>query len=81
MGVFWPSMRKDVYDYVRSCSCEMGSNPWLDAVEWRQLQQEREENPDKFHQQRESAKKKNESVSSHLGSGGYETLREEFMSP
>ena len=27
MGVFWPSMRKDVYDYVRGCSCEMGSNP------------------------------------------------------
>lgn len=55
---------------------------WLDAAEWRQLQLEREENPDKFHQQREAAKKKNESVgSSHLGSGGYETLREEFVSP
>ena len=26
MGVFWPSMRKDVYDYVRGCSCEMGAN-------------------------------------------------------
>ena len=27
MGVYWPSMRKDVYDYVRGCSCEMGANP------------------------------------------------------
>ena len=26
MGVYWPSMRKDVYDYVRGCSCEMGAN-------------------------------------------------------
>ena len=27
MGVYWPSMRKDVYDYARGCSCEMGANP------------------------------------------------------
>ena len=25
MGVYWPSMRKDVYDYTRGCSCEMGA--------------------------------------------------------
>ena len=27
MGVCWPYMRRDVYDYVRGCSCEMWANP------------------------------------------------------
>ena len=27
MGVYWPTMKKDAYDYVRSCSCEFGSKP------------------------------------------------------
>ena len=54
---------------------------WLDAEEWRQIAQEKAENPDKFWQQREAARVKNESVgSSHLGSGGYETLQEDFVS-
>lgn len=54
---------------------------WLDAEEWREIQQETEDNPTKFQQQRDAARAKNESVgSSHLGSGGYDTLREEFVS-
>lgn len=54
---------------------------WLDSEEWSTIQREREETPDKFQQQRDAARAKNESVgSSHLGSGGYETLREEFVS-
>ncbi|NHV87669.1 hypothetical protein HA385_24110, partial [Escherichia coli] len=28
MGVYWPSMKTDVYDYVRACSsCNLGNNP------------------------------------------------------
>ena len=43
--------------------------------------QEATDSPDKFWQQRDAARAKNESVgSSHLGSGGYETLREDFVS-
>ena len=54
---------------------------WLDAAEWRQIQQEATDNPNKYQQQREAARLKNESVgSSHLGSGGYDTLRDEFVS-
>ena len=26
MGVYWPSLRKDVYKYGRGCSCELGAN-------------------------------------------------------
>ena len=53
---------------------------WLDAAEWRQIQQEAIDNPNKYQQQREAARLKNESVgSSHLGSGGYDTLRDEFV--
>ena len=49
--------------------------------EWRQIAQELTESPDKFWQQRDAARAKNESVgSSHLGSGGYETLQEDFVS-
>ena len=54
---------------------------WLDAAEWRAIQQEATEDPDKFAKQRRAAERRNESVgSSHLGSGGYDTLREEFVS-
>lgn len=43
--------------------------------------QEHNDNPDKFQQQKDAARAKNESIGSyHLGSGGYETLREEFVS-
>ena len=27
MGVFWPTMRQDVYSYVRACTCELGKEP------------------------------------------------------
>ena len=54
---------------------------WLDSEEWSIIQRENIETPDKFQQQRDAARAKNENVgSSHLDSGGYETLREEFVS-
>ncbi len=27
MGVYWPTMKKDVYDHVRRCKCMMGLEP------------------------------------------------------
>ena len=26
-GVFWPTMRQDVYSYVRACTCGLGKEP------------------------------------------------------
>ena len=28
MGVYWPTMKKDVYDFVRECSCRLGASPF-----------------------------------------------------
>lgn len=54
---------------------------WLDTEEWRAAQQEYGDDPHKYQQQIDAARTRNESVgSSHLGSGGYETLRADFVS-
>ena len=54
---------------------------WLDAEEWRLAVQEYGDDPNKYQQQKEAAQAKNESVgSSHLDSGGYDTLQDEFVS-
>ena len=29
MGVYWPTMRKDIHSYVQNCSCEMGQQAEL----------------------------------------------------
>ena len=70
--------RSEVRDAVR----EGKPKPlWLDTEEWREAVQEYSDNPGKYQQQRDAARAKNESVgSSHLGSGGYDTLRDDFVS-
>ena len=27
MGIFWPTMKQDVYSYVRACTCGLGKDP------------------------------------------------------
>ena len=58
---------------VRCCGVATGSIG--------EVQQEAADDPNRYHQQREAARLKNESVGSlHLGSGGYDTLQDEFVS-
>ncbi|MCO5600093.1 hypothetical protein L7F22_054201 [Adiantum nelumboides] len=52
---------------------------WLDLEEWEQIAEEIGADPDRYRHQREAALKRNADIgASHLGSGGYETLRHEF---
>ena len=54
---------------------------WLDDREWEGISQDLTETPDRFQQQREAARTRLQIVgTSHLGSGGYETMRHEFVS-
>lgn len=54
---------------------------WLDDEEWEGIRREHTENPNRFAQQRAAARIRLQTAgTSHLGSGGLETMRAEFVS-
>ena len=54
---------------------------WLDDEEWEGIRQDFMENPNRFAQQREVARIRLQTTgTSHLGSGGLETMHAEFVS-
>ena len=54
---------------------------WLDAEEWEMIRDEQQTTPDRYRQQRDATATRLEAVgASHLGSGGYDTMRHEFVS-
>lgn len=54
---------------------------WLDAEEWQMIIEENQATPDRYRQQQEAARARLQAVgASHLGSGGFDTFRTEFVS-
>ena len=54
---------------------------WLDREEWRQIREDRTSSPDRWEQQRRAARARIDAGSSHhLGSGGWGSFHEDFVS-
>ena len=54
---------------------------WLDAEEWEMIRDEQQQTLDRYRQYRDAAATRLEAVGvSHFGSGGYDTMRHEFVS-
>ena len=68
-------------DVRKAVKYKSGKPPWLDEEEWEKVLREIVDTPDRFQQQRDAASTRLQSAgTSHLGSGGYDTLRYEFVS-
>ncbi|KAH7290485.1 hypothetical protein KP509_30G050400 [Ceratopteris richardii] len=54
---------------------------WLDVEEWESIQDEQQHTPDRYCQQRDAAATRLDTIeTSHLGSGGYDNMRYQFVS-
>ncbi|KAH7438797.1 hypothetical protein KP509_04G031800 [Ceratopteris richardii] len=75
---------REVMSHRRSKACDafkagLPKPVWLDAKEWESIQDEHQHTPNRYRQQRDAAATRSDTVgTSHLGSGGYDSMRYQF---